>query len=225
MYGLSDENLLEFLRYGALNFQYALHTTQEEKQPLSESSIRRICRKVEAYNEEHHCDRIKEEFGRISQMMAMDMGLLHCAPNSGEDSAAPVIIRMDSMESAVHAKAMTRIEILYTTNVIMIRYLLKKDYGWIIPDGLAHYLEEGNHNKVMYYRVSEDKKVRVQDTCVAEMVQEMVLLQESLSESFTPKFLSRVPEYQIFLRIFEEQTKIDDNGNGILLHGTVEPNT
>ncbi len=58
MYGLSNEALLEFLRCGALNFQYALHTTQDDSQPLSASSIRRFRRKVEAYNEENHCDLI-----------------------------------------------------------------------------------------------------------------------------------------------------------------------
>jgi len=41
MYGLSDEAFLEFLLCRALNFQYALHTTQEEKQPLSISEVRK----------------------------------------------------------------------------------------------------------------------------------------------------------------------------------------
>ncbi len=215
MYGLSDEVFLEFLRCGALNFQYALHTTQEEKQPLSESSIRRFRRKVEAYNAENNCDLIKEEFERISEAMALDMGLLHADPSQDGDPSAPVIIRMDSMEIEAHAKAMTRIEILYTANVIMIRYLLKKDYSGIIPDALSHYLEDGDHNKVMYYRVSEDKKAGVQDTRVAEAVQEMRLLREALSENFTQKFLSGIPEYQVFQRVFEEQTRLDDNGNRI----------
>ncbi len=52
----------------------------------------------------------------------------------------------------------------------MIRYLLKKDYRDIIPDVLSHYLEDGDHNKVMYYRVSEDKKAGVQDIRVAEAI-------------------------------------------------------
>lgn len=215
MYGLSDEVFLEFLRCGALNFQYALHTTQEEKQPLSESSIRRFRRKVEAYNAENNCDLIREEFERISEAMALDMGLLHADPSQDGDPSDPVIIRMDSMEIEAHAKAMTRIEILYTANVIMVRYLLKKDYNDIIPDALSHYLEDGDHNKVMYYRVSEDKKAGIQDTRVAEAIREMGLLQEALLENFTLKFLSDIPEYQVFRRVFEEQTRMDDNGNRI----------
>ena len=38
MYNLTDENLIEFLRCGALNFQYALHSTQD----MSASRFRRV---------------------------------------------------------------------------------------------------------------------------------------------------------------------------------------
>ena len=86
------------------------------------------------------------------------MGVLHDDPNAGEDDVRPVIVRMDSMEIEAHAKVMPRIEILYMTNVLMIRYLLKKDFADMIPDELSHYYEDGDHNKVMYYRVSDDKK-------------------------------------------------------------------
>lgn len=215
MYRMADETMIEFLRCGALNFQYALHTTQDEKQPLSESSIRRFRRRLETYNTEHGCDLVKDEFERISRQMAVEMGVLHEDPNSGEDDAKPVIVRMDSMEIEAHAKTMTRIEILYTTNVIMIRYLLKKDLGSVIPDGLSHYLADGDHNKVMYYRVSEDKKAGVQDTRVAETINEMLLLEEALVKNFTQAFLDDVPEYRIFQRVIKEQTCLSDDGSRI----------
>lgn len=55
------------------------------------------------------------------------MGILHEDPNSVEDDKAPIIVRnMDSMEVEAHAKTMTGIEILYTANVIILRYLLKR---------------------------------------------------------------------------------------------------
>ena len=44
---------------------------------------------------------------------------------------------------------MTRIEILYMTNVVMIWYLLKKEYKDLLPQELLHYLESDDHNKVM----------------------------------------------------------------------------
>lgn len=212
LYGLSDFVMIEFLRCGALNFQYALHTTQEEEQPLSESSLRRFRRKVEAYNEKHDCDLIKEEYERISRMMALEIGVLREDPNSGDGELDPVIVRMDSMEVEAHAKAMTRIEILYMTIVLMVRYLLKKGFASIIPEKLGHYLEEGDHNRVMYYRVSEDKKAGVQDTRVAEEVSEMLLLQKALRDNFSEEVLSSIPEYQTFLRVLEEQTFLGDDG-------------
>ena len=215
MYHLSDEVFLEFLRCGAINFQYALHTTQDEKQPLSESSLRRFRRRIEAYREETGRDLIEEEFERISKMMAVDMGLLGKDPSDGEDETTPILVRMDSMEIEAHAKTMTRIEILYMTNVIMIRYLLKKGYKELIPQALSHYMETDDRNKIMYYRVAEDKKAGVQDTRVAVAIDEMVLLQKSLTENFTQKFLLEIPEYAVFQRVLEEQTILNDEGQRV----------
>lgn len=212
LYRLSDELLIEFLRCGALNFQYALHTTQDEQQPLSESSLRRFRRKIEEYNKEHQTDIIKYEFERISKILAVEMGVLVEDPNSNDDDTRPILVRMDSMEIEAHAKAMTRVEILYMTNLIVIRYLLKKDFKNIIPEELNHYLEDGDHNKVMYYRVSDDKKAGIQDTRVNETIKEMELLQQALRNNFSESFLNDVPEYTTFIRVLEEQTKIDENG-------------
>ena len=80
---------------------------------------------------------------------------------------------------------------------------------------LSHYLEDGDHNKVMYYRVSEDKKAGVQDTRVAEAVCEMLLPQETLKRIFTPTFLRELPEYEVFQRVLEEQTWVGDQGNRV----------
>ena len=215
MYRLSDETLLEFTRCGAMNFQYALHTTQDEKQPLSESSLRRFRRKTEAYREKTGRDLIQEEFERISKKMAVDMGLLGKDPSDGEGETAPILVRMDSMEIEAHAKAMTRIEILYMTNVIMIRYLLKKEYGDMIPKELSHYLKDDDRNQVLYYKVTEDKKAGVQDTRVSAAIQEMVHLQEALTENFTQKHLLEIPEYAVFQRVLEEQSFLNDKGQRV----------
>ena len=215
MYRMPDETMLEFLRSGAMNFQYALHTLDEESQPLSVSSLRRFRRKIEAYNQEHDCDLIKEEFKRISRSLALDMGVLHEDPNANETDEEVAVVRMDSMEIEAHARSMTRIEILYMTVVIMIRYLLRKDYGHIIPEELGHYLQDGDHNRVMYYRISEDKKAGVQDTRVSETINEMILLQNALFENFSLKFLQDIPEYQTFQRVLEEQTVQDEAGNRV----------
>lgn len=127
-YGLSDEVMLELLRCGALNFQYALHTTSDDEQPLSESSLRRFRRRVEGYNKKHGCDLIKEEYTRISMLVAVNMGLIGKDVDTEAGITGGFIVRMDSMEIEAHAKAMSRIEIVYTSNAIILRYLCKKGF-------------------------------------------------------------------------------------------------
>ena len=212
MYHMSDADFLEFLRCGALNFQYALHTTGEEKQPLSEVSLFRFRAKLLAHKEETGTDLVKDEFERISKKMAMDMGLLPKDPSEDDDPETPILVRMDSMEIEAHAKVMTRLEILYTTVFIMIRYLLRTKFGHIIPESLSHYLDEDDHNKVLYYRRPEEEREKIQEDRVAAVVREMNTLQSALIANFSGELLGEIPEYKVFLRVQEEQTVLGMDG-------------
>lgn len=210
MYKMSEANALEFLRCGALNFQYAIHTTQDEKQPLSESSLRRFRRGIECYNKENKTDILKSEFERISVKLGMDMGIL---PNPvDEDDNKVILVRMDSMMVEAHAKVMPRLEILYMTIVVALRYLLKNDLEYLIPDNLAHYLEKDDHNKVLYYRAKEEEKGAIQRARIESVVQEMVLLYDNLHLNFMPQFIASVPELAVFDRVYNEQVIRDENG-------------
>ncbi len=213
MYGLSDEVFLEFLRCGALNFQYALHTTNFDAQPLSENSFRLFRRKVEAYNKEHGCDLIKDEFERISKEMAVNMGILHRDPDAEGLGVDPVIVRMDSMEIEAHAKAMGRLEILYTSNILLIRYLIKNGFGELIPEKLYHYCKDGDRNRIVYHRRPKDKEGRFNDSRIGELVEEMLLLKKIMEENFGGAVLDKIPEYSIFMRVLNEQTVKDKAGN------------
>ena len=51
------------------------------------------------------------------------------------------------MEIECRGKHMTRLEIVYMTVTIVIRYLLRKDFADVIPEDLGHYLDEGDHNR------------------------------------------------------------------------------
>lgn len=210
MYKMSEANALEFLRCGALNFQYAIHTTQDDRQPLSESSLRRFRRSIERYNKENKTDILKSEFERISVKLGIDMGIL---PNpADEDDNKTILVRMDSMMVEAHAKVMTRLEILYMTIVVVLRYLLKNDLDYLIPDALAHYLQKDDHNKVLYYRAKEEEKESIQKTRIDATVQEMVLLYDNLHLNFMPRFIASVPELSVFDRVYGEQVIKDENG-------------
>lgn len=213
-YGFSIPVFIELLRSGSLTLQYALRTTQFEEQPLSESSLRRFKRRIDEYNKEHGCDLIKDEVKRISRMMALDMRLLGGSGGSanGEDPNGVILSRMDSMEIEMRAKAMTRLEIIYTATAIMIRRLVSRDYAELIPERLYHYMKEGDKNAALYYRVSAEKKAGVQESRVADAIHEMELLQKAMLDNFTPAFLEKIDEYLVFRRVLEEQSVIGEDG-------------
>lgn len=212
-YGLSDEVMLELLRCGALNFQYALHTTNDDEQPLSESSLRRFRRRIEGYNKEHRCDLIKEEYTRISMLMAVDMGLIGKDVDTETGISGGFIVRMDSMEIEAHAKAMSRIEIVYTSNAIILRYLCKKGFENIIPEAFSHYFDDSDKNNLVYHRTKREKAEGKKDTRLEECIREMLILKNTMEDSFSAAVLDTIPEYQVFLRVLDDQTKVDQDGN------------
>ena len=212
LYRMSDANLIEFLRCGAVNFQYALHTTGQDLQPLSEVSLYRFRAKVLEYKEEKGIDLIKDEFQRISKAMAADMGVLHPDPSENDSPEDLILVRMDSMEIEAHAKVMTRLEILYTTVFIMVRYLLRNKFGSILPESLSHYLEEDDRNKVLYYKGTDEKREAIQEDRVAAAVREMNTLQSALVRNFSQELLEDIPEYKVFLRVQNEQTVLGLDG-------------
>lgn len=215
MYNLSDFLLLEFLRCGSLNLQYALHTIQEKKQPLSENSLRRFRRKIEEYKEETGRDLVEEEFQRISHMMAVNMGLLGADPDSA-DGRKSIIERMDSMQVASRAKAMSRLEILYTTNIIVIRHLLKQGYRSLLPDTLTHYCDGSDRNRVLYDRSRENKEPGTRESRLAATLQETILLRKILEDNFSELVLKELLEYKLLTRVIDDQSVEDGNGGRIL---------
>ena len=142
------------------------------------------------------------------------MGLLP-KDSGAADSKDPILVRMDSMEIEAHAKAMSRLEILYTTVLIVLRYLLRKDFKQVIPESLAHYLDEDDRNQVLYYRCSKGEREKIQGDRVANVIQEMVTLQEALHANFSKELLDGIDEYKVFLRVLDEQTVLGEDGSRI----------
>lgn len=215
LYKLPESLAIEFLRCGALNFQYAIHTTQDDKQPLSESSLRRFRRKIEDYNKKHQCDILKEEVERISRLMGIEMGVLPASVDEEPDEKTKILIRMDSMQVEAHAKVMTRLEILYTTNVIVLKYLLKQDLDDFIPRQLLHYFDKDDHNKTLYYRAKEDEKAIIQKTRIETVASELVILYDKIHILFNKPFIDNTPELHVLDRVYNDQIIQDDTGKRI----------
>lgn len=211
MYDLTTQQFIEMLHGGFLSFQYALHTLGWEKQPLSERSLTRFRKYVREYNEAHSCDLLKEEFERISREWAVDLGLLP-DPEKEYDSKKEFLLRMDSMMIEAHAKVMPRLEIIYTTNLIMIRWLVEHDFIDAVPESMYHYISDDDRNRTLYYRGNSEKKSDEQNTRVEKVIAEMVLLKKSMQQNFGPLRLSQIDEYQLLSRVLDEQTITKEDG-------------
>lgn len=65
----SDEECLDSLIFD-IRYQYALHTTSFEEQPVSKNSLSNFCRAVYRYNEKYGVDLIQEEIGGHAKKFA-----------------------------------------------------------------------------------------------------------------------------------------------------------
>ena len=212
MYGLSDEVLIELIRCGAVEFQYALHTTDADSQPLSLVSLSRFRRKVAEYDETNGCDLVKDEYVRISQKIAEAMPLLPKPISEKEEEAdadRSILARMDSMMVEAHAKVMPRVEILYTTIQVLLRLLVKRGLKSVIPDSMKHYLEADDRNASLYFKGDADKRAGLQIQKTNELISDMDRLAKTVSGIET---LQDAPACKVFFRVLEEQSYIDKNG-------------
>ena len=99
---------------------------------------------------------------------------------------------------------MSRLEIIYTTVHNAIRYLQKQDAADRIPEELKHYIDPDDLNKVIYYCKSDDV-----DSRLDKVIREATIVRDILdTESWRDS-----SEFQLLLRVLDEQTQIDEKGN------------
>ena len=186
LFNLSDdqvqENLLLDIRY-----QYALHTTSFEEQPLSDKSLSRF--RVRCYNYETATgiDLIHNTMTSLASCIAKLMNI------------APDIKRMDSLMIEANIKKLSRMELLYTCIAKLCIYLQKKAKV-SLPDELLHYTEDNDFNKVIYHNRSE------------EGTQKILTLLKDADTLFTlcGSDYDEIEEYQLFARCLGEQTIVED---------------
>lgn len=125
IFGISDDGLVENLMLDP-RYQYALHTTSCEEQPLSDKSLSRFRKRCYDYESAYGVDLLHdcltELSGGITKLMEIN----------------PRIKRMDSMMIAANIRKLSRIELLYTCVSKLVIYLHnnKKD---ALLKGMEHY--------------------------------------------------------------------------------------
>ena len=187
LFDLSDDEMVETLMLD-LRFQYALHTTCFEEQPLSDKSLTRFRRRCYNYETAHGVDLYKDCVTDLSASLAKLMKI------DGR------IRRMDSTMIEANIRKLSRMELLYTCIAKLVRYLAKNAQH-IDLDGLKHYIDPNDYNRVIYHSRSEDADERM-----LTLLKDADKLFELCGAAF-----DEVTEYQLFVRCMSEQTIVEDS--------------
>ena len=183
-FGLTEEELLMSI-YCNVQYQYALHLTQEEKPPVSDRTWSRFRERLLAYESKTGTDLMKAEMESLAKVMADHMQL------RGE------VKRMDSLMVASRCKRMSRLEIIYTVNANAVRLLNRLGVTELLPQGCSHYLNEDDLNEVIYRCRGEEAESRLQ-----RVIDEAVALKKTLEDAG----LTDKEEHELLSRVLEEQT-------------------
>jgi hypothetical protein len=177
-------------------FQYALHTTSFAEQPLSDRSISRFRNRCYTYEQETGIDLIKDEIVSLSAVIAKTMKINPCMK------------RMDSLMIASNCKKMTRLEILYTCMSNMVKAIHRIGEDTLLI-GIEHYLDEDDHNKVIYHNKSDEYELEefITDSKIQQVINDATKLLAEMREAFF-----KLPEYKLLHRAINEQSDVSHNG-------------
>lgn len=142
IFAQTDEEAIHSL-YFDLRYQYALHTTSFEEQPVSKNSLSNFRSLVYRYYEEHGIDLIQEEIESHAKKFTKILDI---------DGRT---VRMDSLMVSSSCKKLSRLEIIYSCNKRLIKEI-QKSSPQILPDSLKVYLEEGHRNETIYRSRDKD---------------------------------------------------------------------
>lgn len=181
---LSDDELLASILCD-VRYQYALHTTSYDEQPVSDRTFSRFREKLEAYEKETNVDLISAEMKGLSNEYADFMNL------------RKDIKRMDSLMIASRCKSMSRLQIVYKTVSNALKLLHRLGLDEIIPSSLLHYLDPEDENQVIYH-CKGDESISSLDKAIADAL----AVKQLMSSEEWPEF----QEYQLLIRVLKEQS-------------------
>ena len=186
LFDLSDDEMVENLMLDP-RYQYALHTTSFEEQPLSDKTLSRFRKRCydyeSAYNVDLYHDCITDLGGKIARLMKLNSR----------------IRRMDSMMIESNIRDLSRMELLYTCVAKLVCYLHKAGQDDIL-EGLEHYYDPDDFNRVIYHNRSRDTSDKI-----SGILKDADLLLERCGSSY-----DEVTEYQLLIRCLSEQTVVEE---------------
>lgn len=188
---LNDEGITEACEFD-FRYQYALHTTSFENQPVSERSLSRFRSRLAAYELTTGEDLLHKCFTEMAEDMRQYMKI------------SPSIKRMDSMMIESNIRKMGRLELLYTCLSNLVK-VLHRDGKVELLDGLEHYAEPDDRNRVVYHEQDVPQADRLQ-----KVIDDAMQLLPKCGEEYADS-----EDYRLLERAILEQTKKDDDGRNI----------
>lgn len=185
--GDSDEELVQALMFD-IRYQYALHTTSFEEQPLSDRTLSRFRARCLAYETETGIDLIHICVTSLAKEISEFMGL------------TPAMQRMDSMMIAANIRNLSLLELFYTCTANLAKVMVSR--GLILPENQTHYAEKDDYNAFIYHQRELDANERTID--VMHDAEKLLELCEGDFDDTS--------EYQLLIRLLKEQTIFHDDG-------------
>lgn len=186
LFDLSDDEVVENLMLDP-RYQYALHTTSFEEQPLSDKTLTRFRQRCYEYESATGIDLyggcVKDLSAKIAKLMNV----------SGQ------IRRMDSMMVDANIRKLSRVELIYRCISKMLHHISGTG-GSPVPEELQHYLDKDDFNKTFYHRRSSST-----DDLTGQLLSDCDLLFDYCGSEY-----EGVTEYELLVRCLSEQTIVED---------------
>ena len=185
LHGISDDALVENILLD-VRYQYALHTTSFAEQPVSDKTMTRFRNRCYQYEAKTGVDLIHATMTDLAEKIAKLMDV------------SPDIRRMDSMMIESNIRKLSRLELIYTCIAKLCKYIEKKT-SIKLPEGLAHYTEDNDFNKVVYHNRSDDTDDKM-----------LTLLKDADALfSLCGEECKGAREFELFSRCMGEQTVVE----------------
>lgn len=186
--GVTDDELVQALMFD-IRYQYALHTTSFDEQPLSDRSLSRFRARCLAYETETGVDLLHICITSLTKPIAEFMGI------------TPSIQRMDSLMNAANIRNMSLLELFYTCVSNLAKRMAARDV--VLPSEQHHYVEKDDFNAFIYHQKELDAEERT--ILVMHDAEKLLELCEGNFDDTS--------EYQLLIRLLKEQTTFDDDGS------------
>ena len=166
-----------------IRYQYALHTTSFQEQPVSKNSLTNFRAAVYSYNQEHGVDLIQEEIESHAQQFSKLLKI------EGKT------IRMDSLMVSSSCRKLSRLEIIYSTVARLIKVI---DKNATLAENFKPYLEEGHYNDTIYRSRDKDLNSKIKRVLKDGL---------KLYSLYKNKEISKTEEFKLLSRMLKEQTQ------------------